>query len=108
MTRLAQNPWHFLKLVHLTTPRKQWSKCIQFRHDAPQREYVHRIVITATAKDILGCAVPPRRHVLRERRRMTYFFDQTEITEFDSGLILNENIFRFNISMEEAVLVDVV
>ena len=108
MTGLAQNPWHFLKLVHLTAPWEQWPKCIEFGHDAPQSKNIDRIIITATAKDILGRTVPPGRHILRERRRMAYFFNQTEITEFNCGLILNENILRFDVSMEETVLVDVV
>ena len=39
---------------------------------------------------------------------MTYLFNQAEIAKFNGSLFLNEHVLWFNVSMEEAMAVDVV
>ena len=39
---------------------------------------------------------------------MTYFFDEAEITQFNSCLFLDKHILRFNVSMEKAMTMDIV
>lgn len=105
---LAKDLGDLLELVHLGRAWEERLKGVKFRHDAPKRKYVYRVVIAATTKDIFWGSVPARRHVLGEGRRVADLFNEAKITELHRGLFLDKDILRFNVSMEEAVTVDVV
>lgn len=105
---LAKNLGNFLELVHLGRAREQRFERVELRHDAPKREDVDWVVVRPAAEHVLWGAVPTGRHILCEWSWVAYLFDKAEIAEFNSRLFIDEHIFRFNVSMEETVIVDVV
>ena len=99
---------YFLKLVHFRTAREEWLECVQLCHDAAESKDINGIVIRSATKDVLGCTVPPSRHIFCEGSRVADLLHETEIAKFNSCLLLDEHVFRFNVSMEETVAVDIV
>ena len=108
ITWLAENPWNFFKLVHLRTSRKQWLECIQLCHNATKSKYVYRVVITSAAKYIFRGSVPSSWHILCKWSGISNFFNKSKVSNFNDWFALYKYVFWFDISVEEAVIVDVV
>lgn len=82
-----------------------WSQQIQFGQDAPHRKDIYRRVIVFGTKEELWRSVPPRTHIFSERRPRSYFTDEAEVSQFDNLLVVDKQVFRLEVSMEEAALV---
>jgi hypothetical protein len=104
----AQNSGDFLELIHFTAARKQGFKRIQLSHYTAKSKDIYRVVVTSTSKHIFWGSVPPCRNILCERCGVTNFFNKTEIPKFYDSLVLDKDIFGLDVSVEKAVIVDII
>ena len=95
-------------MVKFTGARKQRSKSVKFGHDASEGKNIDRVVVAAAAEDVFRGTVPAGADVFGEGGRVSDFFDESKVADLDGGLVLHEYVLGLNVSMEEAMLVNVV
>lgn len=105
---LAEDHRDLLPLVHFRGAWEQRPECVQLGHDAPQGKYVDRVVVAAGTEDVFWRSVPPSRDILSKGSGMADFFDQAEIAQLDDSFLLDQDVLRFNVSMEKAMAVDII
>ena len=108
MLGLAQNLWDLLKLVHFRRTRKQRLESVKLSHNAAKCKNIHRVIVWSASKHVFGSSVPPGGHVFCEGSRVPDFFDEAEVSKFDSCLFLDQHILGLDISVEKAVAMDVI
>jgi hypothetical protein len=105
---LAHDPRDLLKLIHFRRSREKRLEGVKLSHNAAEGKDVDRVIVGATTEDIFRRPVPPSGHVLRERRRVSNLLNQAEVAQLDERLLLYQNVFWFDISVEESVAMNVV
>lgn len=102
----SQHLCNFVELVDFAATRKQWQLHIELSHDATQCEDVYWRVVVGGAEQQLRGSIPPGGDVLGKGRPRANLASEPEVTNFDN-VVVNEQILRLHISMEEAVAVHV-
>lgn len=98
---------NFLNLVHLIVAREEWEKSKHFEKHTAQTPIVHLVIVVAISHQALWRSIPSCANVLSEGWLTINTATGAEIGQFDL-VVLNENIFRFNIAMENTILMHMV
>jgi len=97
----------FLNLVHLVIAWKEGKEREHFEKYAAQSPVVHLVIVVAVSHEALGGPVPTRADVLSEGRLAVDAATRAEVGELDL-VIFNKNVLRFDVPMENTILVHVV
>ena len=98
---------NFVNLVKLIVAWKERKECQYFKVDASNAPIVHLVIVVAISEQALGRPVPPRRDVLRERWLRVDTPARAKVCQLHL-IVLQQNVLRLDVSMEDAVPVHVV
>jgi len=84
---------------------EDWPPREELGKDASNCPYINRVGVVTASKDQFRCPVVPRDDVGCVKPGWTENFGAAEVANFDYALRVHENIFRFEITMANALLV---
>jgi hypothetical protein len=105
--RRAKNRNNFADLVHLRSAQKERFVHIHFSDDASNCKDVDCGGVDGKFEEEFGCPVPPGGDVLSVGGFAADFARDAEIDDFDGEVVVDEDVFGFEVAVEEALLVDV-
>ena len=104
--RGAHEAEDLLELVFVCGTWKEWPAAVHFGHDAAGGPDVDAGVVGAGAKEDVRGAVPERHHFVAEGvDRDAESSRQAEIRELELPLVVDEEVLRFEIAMQDTVFV---
>lgn len=95
------------QVLELVLAVKQRGQAVQLGHDATECEDVDRRVISGKPQQDFGSPVPPGADVRGEGRGLGSPLGKAEVGQLDGPALGDEDVFGFDVSVDEAVGVEV-
>lgn len=90
-----------IQLIEVILSRKQWLTIDDFPHNTANGPDINGLIIIIPANQQLRRSIPPCRHIIRHDLIIRNASREAQITDLDCPCLADQNILRFDITMDD-------